>query len=68
LDDGLDGGFVAGVELAGVYVDGGVEGVQLPFVGLEVGGLVVADVDGAGAVAGELVDRGAADADGGVGT
>jgi len=33
IDDGLDGGFVGGVELAGVDVDGGVEGAEFVGVG-----------------------------------
>jgi hypothetical protein len=66
VDDGLYGGFVGGVELPGVDVDGGVEGAEFVGVGGEVGVVVVAEVDGAGAVAGELVGGGAADAGGGV--
>jgi hypothetical protein len=66
LDDGFDGGFVGGVEGAGVDVDGGVEGVEFARVRVEVGGGEVAEVDCAGAVAGELVGRGATDAYDGV--
>ena len=48
-------------------VDARVEGLEFPNVGGEVGAVVVADVEGAGAVVGELVGGGAADAEGGVG-
>ena len=50
-----------------MYVCGGVEGLQFPDVEGEVLGGEVAEVDGAGAVVGELVGGGAADAEGGVG-
>ena len=48
-------------------VDGGVEGLQFAGVHGEVVVAEVAEVDGAGAVVGELVGCGAADAEGGVG-
>lgn len=48
-------GFVAGVERAGVDFNRGVEGVQLAFVGFEVRGGEVADIDCFCAVLGELV-------------
>jgi hypothetical protein len=52
--------------LADVHVDRGVERVQLPLVHGQIGVGKVAEEDGFGAVAGELVCAGAADADGGV--
>jgi hypothetical protein len=62
----LYGGFVRGVEGAGVDGDAGVEGGEFARVQGEVGGGEVAEVDYAGAVACELVGGGATDADGGV--
>ena len=47
-------------------VYGGIEAREFALVGFEVAVVVVADVDCAGAVAGELVGGGAADAEGGV--
>ena len=67
VDDGAYGGLVAGVELACVDVDGGVEGGELGLVGGEVHGGEVAHVDCARSIVGILVGGGAADADGGVG-
>jgi len=46
---------VGGVKLACVHVDLGPQGVDLALVRLEVGAIVVADVDGLGAVLGELM-------------
>jgi hypothetical protein len=66
LHYGVYGGFVCGVELAGVDVCGWVESVEFAFVCVEMGGREVAEVDGAGAVAGELVCGCAADANFGV--
>ena len=48
-------------------VDGRVEGLEFASVGGEVGVVEVADVDCAGAVVGELMGGGAADAEGGIG-
>jgi hypothetical protein len=50
-----------------MYVDAGVQRVELALVRFQVGGGKVADEDRAGAIAGELVGRCAADAEGGVG-
>lgn len=61
-------GLVRGVEVPGVDVDVRVEGFQLALVRRQVLVRVVADVDGSGAVVGELVGGGAADADWGVGS
>lgn len=66
MDDLRDGGLGGGVELARVDVDGGVEGGEFALVRCEVRGGVVAEEEGARAVAGELVGACAADADGGV--
>jgi hypothetical protein len=66
LDNGLYGGFVRGVEGAGVDGDAGVEGGEFARVQGEVSGGEVAEIDCAGAVACELVGGGAADANGGV--
>lgn len=63
----LDGCFVCGIEFLAVdgYVRPGRGDFSLVCGQMRVG--VVADVDGAGAVLGELVCSGAADAEGGVG-
>lgn len=67
VDDPLDVLLFPGVHLARVDLHGRVERGQLALVRLQVRGGVVADEDGFGAVTGELVDRGAPDAGGGVG-
>lgn len=56
-----------GVHFPGMNVHCRVERVELPLVRFQVRGVVVADEDGFGAVPGELVDGGTADADGRVG-
>lgn len=48
-------------------LDGGVKREDFAFVRLEMGGREVAEVDGAGAVFGELMGGGAADSEGAVG-
>lgn len=68
VDDTFHGGFVRGVELACVDLDRGIEGGEFALVGFEMGRGEVAEVDGAGAVMGELVGGGTADAEGRVGT
>lgn len=67
VDDFNDRGFVGGVELVGVDVDWGVEGCEFCFVGGEVGGVKVVDVDCVGVVLGELVGWGVVDVEEGVG-
>lgn len=67
VDDRFHGGFVRRVESAGMDVDGWVEGIEFFAVRIEELGVEVADVDCEGAVAGELVGAGAADAEGRVG-
>jgi hypothetical protein len=57
---------VGGVELARVHVDLGPQAVDLALVRVEVGAVVVADVDGLGAVLCELVRRGPTDSQDGV--
>jgi hypothetical protein len=66
VDHCLDRLLVGGVKLPRVDVDQRPQGVDLALVRVEVGGIVVADVDGLCAVLGELVGRGAADAEDGV--
>jgi hypothetical protein len=66
VDHCLDRLLVGGVKLARVDVYQRPQGVDLALVRVEVGGIVVADVDGLCAVLGELVGRGAADAEDGV--
>lgn len=58
------GCFVRGIEMPCVDIDIRVEGVEFPLVYREELIAVVAEEDGAGAVLGELVRAGAADADG----
>lgn len=65
--DGRDGGLGGGVEFAGEDLARGVEGAELADVHGQVGRVVVAEVEGAGAVASEVVGSGAADAEGRVG-
>lgn len=62
VDDAFDVVFVARVDFACVHVDTWVEGLDLALVGVEVCGGEVGDEDGAGAVVGELVRAGSADA------
>ena len=59
---GFYGGFISCVELPGVDVCGWVEGVEFALVCIEEGVREVAEVDCAGAVAGELVCARSADA------
>lgn len=66
LHDGGHGGFVGGIKGTRVDIDAGVESSELALVLREVGRGEVADVDGAGAVARELVGGGPANAYDGV--
>lgn len=67
IDHLLHGPLVRGVELPRMDLDGRVQGVEFLGMGGQVLGVEIADVDCEGAVAGELVGAGAADAEGGVG-
>lgn len=55
IHDLLDGGFVRGIELAGVYLAAGVERLDLPLVVAQEFIVKVANVDSFGAILGELV-------------
>jgi hypothetical protein len=66
VDDGLHGLVVTGIELPRVNVYGRPRGVDLLLVRLQVGVVKIAKVHGLGAVLGELVRRGPADAQDGV--
>jgi len=67
VHDGLDVGLAPGVHASALHFDARVQGGDFAFVRVEVRGAEVAEEDGVGAVAGELVGGGAADAEGAVG-
>ena len=59
--DGFNGALISGVEFAGYDSAGGVKSAELADMCVQVGGAIVAEVEGCSAVGGEVVSGCAAD-------
>lgn len=64
IHDSLDGRFVTGIELTNMHIDARVERLDLPLMGLQMRCVRVTEVDGPGAIAGELMGACPSDANG----